>query len=313
MPLPLEALLDTTLPVFLIIGFGYAAVRLGLFSDAGTDGLMTFTQGFAIPCLLFLAISELDLRQNFQWPLLVSFYAGAASGFAAGLLGARLLFSRPWPDAVAIGFCCLFSNSVLLGLPITERAFGAGALSANYAIVAIHAPFCYTLGITAMELARNGGRGVLRTFGAVARSMLRNPLMIGIALGFAVNLSGLDLPAVVVEAVRLMVRAALPAALFGLGCVLVRYRPEGDMLTVLYVCLVGLFLHPAITWLLGQSFGLSREAMRSAVITAAMAPGINVYIFANMFGVARRVAASAVLVGTAASVLTASLWLSVLR
>jgi predicted permease len=43
----------------------------------------------------------------------------------------------------------------------------------------------------------------------------------------------------------LMVRAALPAALFGLGGVLYRYRPEGDMRTIL-ICAVSLGLHPAI-------------------------------------------------------------------
>jgi predicted permease len=43
-----------------------------------------------------------------------------------------------------------------------------------------------------------------------------------------------------------------------------------------------------------------------------MAPGVNAYIFANMYGRARRVAASAVLLGTASSIVTVWLWLSVL-
>jgi hypothetical protein len=43
-----------------------------------------------------------------------------------------------------------------------------------------------------------------------------------------------------------------------------------------------------------------------------MAPGINSYLFANMYGVARRVAATSVLVATAATVLTASAWIALL-
>ena len=43
-----------------------------------------------------------------------------------------------------------------------------------------------------------------------------------------------------------------------------------------------------------------------------MAPGVNAYIFANMYGRAKRVAASSVLVATAASILTAWMWLMVL-
>ena len=54
---------------------------------------------------------------------------------------------------------------------------------------------------------------------------------------------------------------------------------------------------------------MSDAQLRAATITAAMAPGVNSYLFANMYGVARRVAASAVLFGTALTVLTASAWL----
>jgi hypothetical protein len=307
-----QALLEVILPVFLVISFGYVAVWHGLFSDAAVDGLMRFTQSFAIPCLLFRAIAGLDLGQEFDVALLGSFYAGATVGFLAGLLGARLLFARPWEDSVAIGFCCLFSNSLLLGLPITERAYGAEALAANYAIVAVHAPFCYLVGIGAMEAVKSRGQGLGTAFVRIARTLAGNALVIGIALGVAVNLTGLPLPGVLTDALDLMIRAALPAALFGLGGVLYRYRPEGDLRTIAYVVAVSLVLHPAVVWTLGRATGLSVEQMRSAVLTAAMPPGVNAYIFANMYGVARRVAASSVLIATGMAILTVWVWLAVL-
>ena len=73
----MQALLDVILPVFLVIGFGYLAVWKGWFSDAGVDGLMRFTQNYAIPCLLFRAISTLDLSAKFSPELLIAFYIGA--------------------------------------------------------------------------------------------------------------------------------------------------------------------------------------------------------------------------------------------
>lgn len=308
----MQALLDVILPVFLVIGFGYFAVWRGWFPDTGVDGLMKFTQNYAIPCLLFRAISTLDLSAQFDPELLISFYTGATVGFTAGTLGARYIFRRNWSDSVAIGFVCLFSNAVLLGLPITERAYGTDALSANYAIVAVHAPFCYMLGVAAMEIARAENRNPAILLGKILRSMFRNALVIGIALGLAVNLSGLPLPGVLVDAVDLMVVAALPAALFGLGGVLHRYKPEGDSKTIAMVCVISLILHPAITLSLATLFQLDRDALRSAVLTAAMAPGVNTYIFANLYGSARRVAAASVLVGTAASIVTVWLWLLLL-
>ncbi len=305
----MQALLDVILPVFVVIGFGYLAVWRGWFSEAGVDGLMKFTQHFAIPCLLFTAIARLDLGQHFDWRLLVSFYTGALAGFLFGLFGARLIFRRAWEESVAIGFCCLFSNSVLLGLPITERAYGMDALQANYAIIAVHSPFCYGIGISVMEITRARGSAGPALVAKVLRAMFSNALILGIAAGFAVNLLNIPLPGPLNDGLDMMVRAALPAALFGLGGVLVRYRPEGDLRIVLYVCLVALLVHPLITRGLGAALSLPTDALRSATLTAAMAPGINTYIFANMYGCARRVAASAVLIATAVSILSVWMWL----
>jgi len=159
---------------------------------------------------------------------------------------------------------------------------------------------------------RARGGGLRQLPGKVLKGMGRNALILGIALGALVNVSNLPMPEVLVEALELMARAGLPTALFGLGGILYRYRPEGDMRVILYVVAVSLVLHPAVVWGLGSLAGLKLEAFRSAVITAAMAPGVNAYLFASIYGTAKRVAASAVLIGTAASIGTATLWLALL-
>jgi predicted permease len=308
----LQTLIDVILPVFLVIGAGYGATRARYFSDVQIDGLMRFTQQFAIPCLLFRAIATIDLSAGFDPRLLASFYAGAALCFLLGILGARLFFNRDWEDAIAIGFCCLFSNSVLLGLPITERAYGVENLTGNYAIIAFHAPFCYALGITSMEIVRNRGTSGLATLRATFRAMFRNVLILGIGLGFVFNVTGLSIPGVIDDALGLIIRAALPCALFALGGLLVQYRPEGDLRTIAYVCMISLMVHPALVWTFGTALSLKQDLFRSAVLNASMAPGVNAYIFANMYGRAKRVAASSVLIATGSSVLTVWLWLTFL-
>jgi predicted permease len=307
-----QSLIDVILPVFLVIGAGYLATRRGYFQAGHVDALMKFTQSFAIPCLLFRAIATLDLSASFDPRLLISFYTGAAICFSLGMIGARLIFRRDWEDCVAIGFCCLFSNSVLLGLPITERAYGADNLTGNYAIIAFHSPFCYGLGITVMEIVRNKGAGGIATVKSVFSAMFKNVLILGIALGFVANLSGLWIPQAVDEALSLVIRAALPTALFALGGVLVQYRPEGDLRAIGFVCVISLMVHPALVWSMGTALKVQPDLFRSAVLNAAMAPGFNAYIFANMYGRAKRVAASSVLIATGSCILTVWLWLLIL-
>jgi len=308
----MQALFEIILPVFVVIGFGYLVTWRGLFTDSAVDGLVKFTQNFAIPCLLFRAMSEIDIGGSLRAPLLVTYYFGAFSSFLIAYLGARKFFDRSPSDAVAIAFCAFFSNTILLGLPITERAYGPDALAGNFAIIALHVPLLYLLGVTAMEFAQNKSSSLGQKSRRVMIAMFRNPFVIGIGLGFFVNITNLPIPVSVSSSVDLLADAALPAALFGLGGILFRYRPEGDSKTILMVCAISLIVHPTIVFGAGVFWNLDQAAIRSAVLTASMGPGVNTFIFANMYGAARRVAAASVLVATAASIVTIWVWILIL-
>lgn len=313
----MSALFNIILPVFLVVGFGYIVAWRGMFTPAAVDGLMKFAQTFAVPTLLFASMAKLDLQTEFRFILLLPFYAGAFASYFVGWAGARYWLKRPPMDCVAIGFVCLFSNSLLLGIPITERAYGPDALAGNWAIIAIHSPLLYTFGITVMEFTR--ARGSDLSIGAVALraviGVFRTPMVVGIICGLAMNLlihAGLVMPEGFWAAVDMVAGAALPAALFGLGGVLLRYRPEGDMTAIGLCCAASLLIHPGVAFAIGGLSGLDTAGMRSAVMTAAMAPGVNAYLFADLYGSARRVAASSVLVATALSILSIWLWLAIL-
>lgn len=310
----MAALLTVILPIFLLIGSGYVATRFRLMSDDVVDGMMKFTQSFAFPCLLFRAVTSFDIGEQFHAPLLLSYYGSAIFCFALGILGARYIFGREPEDAVVIGFCCLFMNTLMLGIPITERAYGAGALEANFAIVAIHAPVCYTIGIIAMEIVRARGARLspLGLGRQIGRQVVRNPLVIALMLGFVFNLGNIPLPGPVWDAINMMVAAAVPTALFAVGGVMVRYRIEGDLRVVLMVCVITLMIQPAVVWGLGTYADLDTAQFRSALLTAAVAPGINAYVFSNIYDRAKRVAASSVLITTGLSLFTMWFWLAVL-
>ena len=200
----------------------------------------------------------------------------------------------------------------MLGLPITERAYGEAALRHNFAIVSIHAPFCYFLGITVMELIKSTEKTFSKKSLVIFKSMFSNALVVGIILGFFTNILGINLANTIQASIDMITAVALPAALFGMGGVLYQYRPEGDIGPIVMICLVSLLIHPTIVWFTGSGSGLTDAQMRSAVITAAMAPGINSYVFANIYGKAKRVASTGVLLSTALSIGTVWVWLNLL-
>jgi len=274
---------------------------------------MVFAQRFAVPCLLFLALSRIDLQKLIDWQLLLSFYAGTLSCFIIAAIAARLFFNRSGLEAVTVGFTATFANSVLLGLPIVERAYGGVALDTAFTIIAFHAATCYFIGITTMEtvLASEGPRG--GTLQKILKAMFSNPLMIGVGLGFAVNLIGLTLPEAVIAPIEFMARAVIGTALFALGGILVQYGLNERFAEIGMVTVLRLIWHPFVGFALSHwVFGLDMDIVRGIVVVAAMAPGVNTYVFANIYGGGKGTAASSILIGTALSVLSVSLWLYIL-
>jgi predicted permease len=309
----IAALLVIVVPVFLVVAAGYAAVRFSLFPDAGIDALMKFATGFAVPCLLFRAMYGLELGTAMRADHMAAFYGASLAVFVmAALISRRLLRRRPG-EAVSVGFSTMFGNSVLLGIPIMQRAYGEAEMSAMYALIAFHAPIFYAIGILSMEMLRRDGTGAASAFLRTGRAIIANPLMIGLGLGLATNIAGLTLPGIVYDSISMFARAALPVALFGLGGVLTRYALKAEIGEAMMISLFSLVVRPALVWLLAaEVFGLPQAFVRAAVVMAVMPPGVNGYVFAAMYGRAVGTAASAVILGTVLSLATITIWLALL-
>ena len=308
----LGEIFDIVAPVFIVVAAGFAAVRAGIFGDGPVDQLMAFAIRFAIPCLLFRATSTIDLEVAFNWRLLLSYYASAIACFGIAYLIARKAFKRRPGESVGIAFGALFSNLVLIGLPISERAWGVDGMAPSFALVSVNAPVCYLVGITAMELLRADGRSAVDTSRIVVAAIFRNSLMIGILLGFFVNFTGLPLPAPLLGAIDLLARASLPVALFALGGLLTRYQLSKSLGEAGMISVISLLLQPALTWLIAWQLQLPDAATRAIVLMAAAAPGLNAYLFAAMYNRGQDSAASSVLLSTVLSVFTISAWLALL-
>ena len=116
------------IPVFAIIGAGYLAVRFRAYPVEGTKALVAFVNNFATPCLLCEAMLTADFSKTFNLSIIGPFYIGAFILLLAGFLIARYGFHQRPGESVASGFSGTYTNTVLVGIPIIQRAYGADAL-----------------------------------------------------------------------------------------------------------------------------------------------------------------------------------------
>ncbi len=307
---PLLSILLSVLPIFLLVGLGYGAVRLGYLPGSVGAALNTYAVRLAVPLLMFRAMSQLDLGAAFSPPVLASFYAGSFACFVIGIVLARAVFGRRPGESVSAGFSATYINGVLLGLPIIERVYGADALTLGLGIIALQAPLIYGTGMVTMELMRRDGRPLGETLRRAARSVVTNAIMIGILSGLAVNVAGFTVPGPIATTADLIATSAIPVALIGIGASLIGYRLTAALPETMTVAALSLVLHPLLALILTHYvLGLPPIAVHVTVAMAALPPGVNVYVFATMYDRAVGLAASALLLATAAAVATITLWL----
>jgi predicted permease len=300
-------------PIFGIVLIGWLAARLGAFDEAATRGLSLFAFNVAIPVMLVRTLAETELPEVLEWGLVLAYFLAALAIFTLAALGGRLLGRRGAEPGI-LGISAAYSNIIILGIPVALQAYGDAAALPVSLLVAFHSPLLFVATTLAAEL----GLGHGATLGAIARGvgkgLLANPILGGILAGLLLNLSGLALPAVLDRLAATLGAAALPAALFALGANLSRFHLARSLRAALLLSGLKLLLQPALVYLLAAHvFRLPPTSLAVAVTVAALPSGINAYLFAARYDAAVPEATSTVLVTTAASVLTLSLLLAVLR
>jgi predicted permease len=304
------AIVNVIAPVFALMAVGYLAVRFHLYPRQGVGALVTFVNNFATPSLLFQAMITSDFNSVFNWSVILPFYIGSlVSLFVGGMIAVRFFGMRPG-EGVASGFSAMFSNTVLVGIPVMTRAYGAPALPTMFSIIAFHAPMLITLAMLVMELIRRDGAPLHLALWSALQRIVRNPLLWGVALGVACNRFGLTMSEPVAAFFQMMAAAVVPTALFGLGGALNEYRFAENWQQALVMALLKLISQPLIAWvLMVPILHVDPQLARYGVLLAAMPSGINVYIFATYYNRGVNIAANTVLITTVLSAVTITGWL----
>ncbi|WP_127752790.1 AEC family transporter [Devosia sp. 1566] len=307
------AIFNVIAPIFALMALGYCAVRFRLFPAEGIKSLIAFVNNFATPCLLFHSILTSDFRSAFNLAIIGPFYLGALICFVVGIFIARRFFVNTPGESVSVGFSGTFTNTVLVGLPIMQRAYGLDSLPVTLSIIGLHGAILLSIGMVTMELVKRDGRSLGRTLLLAAKRVLSNPLIWGIAGGMIGSFAGLQLIEPADAFFLMMSQAVVPAALFGIGGALNEYRLSDNWKQAVVASLIKLVLHPAIAYvLMVWVMRVDMEIARYGILLAAMPPGVNVYVFATYYNRGTSVAANTILIATLASAASISAWLLIL-
>jgi predicted permease len=297
----LEVFLQT-LPFFLLIGLGFVAGKTGFFSAEATAFLTKFVFYFALSSLLFRFTSQVAVADLFNGPAMLAYLAASATHYAI-MVGLALLRGHRLDEAGFEGHAAVHGNIGFIGIPMLGSLLGHEAVGVIVLLIFVDMTVFATLVVILVSLGQHGQ--VTRASGAtVLRGLVKNPMIISIVLGVAWSATRLPMPEPAARFFDILGAAATPGALFAIGCSLAYKRIE-DPATAVWLSAGKLVLHPIFVFV-GAVLLFSVDPFTASVMIAAASLPVagNIYVLAQHYDVFPERISAAILVSTAASIVT---------
>lgn len=282
-----------------VIGLGYLIGRFGLLG-AGADRVLARLAFFVLtPALLFTVLAEADVHQLFSQVLPVSAIV-AGLNIVVYAVVARAVWRRAVPETVIGSLASGYVNGNNIGLPVSLYVLGDASSSAP--VILLQLVLLAPVALIILDLTTSGEVSLRR----ILLQPVRNPLIIGSALGLVVAVTGLELPDAVLAPFELIGAAAVPVVLLGFGMSLHGSRPLApgtERRDVVVASILKLAVMPVAAWALGFFvFGLTGHTLFGVTVLAALPTAQNVFNYAQRYGRGVVLARDAVLITTALSV-----------
>lgn len=291
-----------TLPFFAVIGLGYWAGRTGFFTREATAYLTKFVFYFALSAMLFGFSANMSLGDIFEPRAAVAYLWGCGLIY---LIALSVAFARrrPLTEAAMEAHTAIIGNTGFLGVPMLVLLLGEAAAGTIILVLVIDLIVFSTLLTVIVTLSREG-RLSLDMPRLIAVGLLKNPMIMAMALGLLWSATGMDLPQPVNAFMVLLGAAATPGALFAIGASLANNKAE--RVTVAgWLTFAKVVLHPvAVGFAAFFLFSVPPYTAGVLVAAAALPVAGNVYILAQHFNIAVARVSAAILISTLVSVAT---------
>lgn len=315
----MDQIAGIVVPVFGLIGLGYAVSASGLLKPATGDGLSDFVFTIAIPLLIFRVVATADFSGGSPWLLWLSYYVAYVLAWIAGTVLVRRLFGRDARAGLVAGVSASYSNALLVGIPLIIAAYGHDGAAAVSLLIAVHLPIMMTVSAVLIEraLVADGlspDADTATVARSIGRNLVRNPIILGLFAGILWRLTGLPIVGPVGDVVNRIADVAATLALVSVGMSLRNYGVTGHVLPAFVVGFLKLVAMPAVVLVLVVWVVPLPPAWAKAIVIASACPtGVNAYLVAARFGTGQALASNAITLTTACAVVTVTAWLTVVE
>lgn len=178
-------IINRVLPIFLLIGIGYAIRRSGFLPERTVDDLRKIVVNLALPSVLMLSFLGIELQPAYLLVFVALFALCVALLVLGQFLRARLNVPHPYFPFMITGF-----EYGMLGVSLFGSAYGLENLGYIAVMDLGHELFIWFVFLALLLMRRDG----LQSPGQLVGAFFRSSVIIGILAGIVLNLLGLREP-----------------------------------------------------------------------------------------------------------------------
>lgn len=293
----IAAVLTSVLPVCLLVLLGFLLNQWRFLPDVFFTQMNKLGFWVLLPCLLFRTLAQAPAAASgtgLRIGLLLCTCSVAVT-FAGWATARALRLSDD--SARALMQAAMRGNLAYTALPVLIYTFGEHTPAASVAVFALAPtiPFYNFWAVLILSKPKDGQN--VRLFPTLA-AVLRNPLIVGCALGYLLMASGIKLPDGLLKVPEELGRAALPCALIALGAGLTPARLRGSVSPAFAAAALKLVAMPALGFLLAHAFGIGGDDRLIALLYLASPCAVTSYVMADQMGADKALAGSAIALST---------------
>ena len=180
MYLILQTAVNAVLPIVLLILLGYFLKKSGFLSDDFVKVGNKLVFKILLPCMLFVNVYSLESFSDIRWNTVIFCVVMMTTLFLLGMLIVPRISSDPRKKGVLLQNV-FRSNFAIIGMSLAEMLGGGEALAVCAVVAACAVPVNNILAVTSLSIYM-GEKGEKPNIMGILRNVLKNPLIIGIAL-----------------------------------------------------------------------------------------------------------------------------------
>lgn len=305
--------LNVTMPIFLVMVIGYFLRRIGMFNENFVTVVNKFNFKVTLPFMLFRDIASVPIAEVFDVKY-VLFCALVSTVCFWVIWGGAKLFVKDGSIRGAFVQGSFRGSAAVMGLAFIENIYGSSAMGSLMIIGAVPLYNIFSVIVLTFEAQEEpgAGRDTVKICKALV-NIVKNPIIIAIALGIAAALLHLEFPAMLDKTIDNVARMATPLALIALGAGFEGRKALAKMKPTIAAALIKLVVQPAVFLPAAAALGFTGEKMIAILIMLGAPTTPSCYIMAKNMKNDGVLTASLVVTTTLLGAFTLTGWIFVLK